>query len=82
MTEKEKMLAGKLYNANYDENLIKERLKAQDLCKEYNDLKPSEIEKRIEMINKIFGKVGKILLWNRTFGVIMDIIFRLEITFI
>lgn len=59
MTEKEKMLTGELYNANYDENLIKERLKAQNLCKEYNDLKPSEIEKRREMINKIFGKVGK-----------------------
>lgn len=59
MTEKEKMLAGELYNANYDEDLIKERAKAQDLCKEYNDLKPSEVEKRVEMINKIFGKVGK-----------------------
>ena len=26
MTEKEKMLAGEIYNANYDEELIKERI--------------------------------------------------------
>ena len=29
MFEKEKMLAGKLYNANYDEELIKERNKVK-----------------------------------------------------
>ena len=31
MTEKEKMLAGKLYDANYDKELIKERYKAKDI---------------------------------------------------
>ena len=40
MTEKQKMLAGELYNANHDESLIMERFKAQDLCKEYNNIKP------------------------------------------
>ena len=30
MTEKEKMLAGELYDANYNENLIKERYLAKD----------------------------------------------------
>jgi maltose O-acetyltransferase len=58
MTEKQKMLAGELYNANHDESLIMERFKAQDLCKEYNNIKPSNIEKRIEMIKRIFGKCG------------------------
>ena len=32
MTEKEKMLAGELYNANYDENLINERNLAKEKC--------------------------------------------------
>ena len=46
MFEKEKMLAGKLYNANYDEELIKERMNVKDKCFEYNNKKPSNIEDR------------------------------------
>ena len=47
MTEKEKMLAGLIYDANYDEELLKERMKAKDLCFEYNYLvKPSEVKKQ------------------------------------
>lgn len=42
MTEKEKMLAGELYDANYNKDLIKEREKVKDLCYEYNQLKPSK----------------------------------------
>ncbi len=30
MTEKEKMLAGEIYNANYYEELIKERIEVKD----------------------------------------------------
>ena len=55
MTEKEKMLAGLIYDANYDEELLKERVKAKDLCFEYNySVKPSEIEKQNEILKKIF----------------------------
>ena len=32
MSEKDKMLAGELYDANYDKELIKERLKIKDMC--------------------------------------------------
>ena len=32
MTEKEKMLAGMIYDANYDKELIEERKIAKDLC--------------------------------------------------
>jgi len=57
MTEKEKMLAGLIYDANYDEELLKERVKAKDLCFEYNySVKPSEIEKQNEILKKLFGK--------------------------
>lgn len=38
MTEKEKMLAGLLYDANYNESLMEERLKCKDLCYEFNQL--------------------------------------------
>ena len=43
MNEKEKMLVGELYDANYNEDLIKERYIAKDKCYEYNQLKPSNI---------------------------------------
>lgn len=59
MSEKEKMLAGELYDANYNDELEKERLKAKDLCYEYNNIMPSDLEKREELIKKIIGKVDK-----------------------
>lgn len=40
MSEKDKMLAGELYDANYDKALIEDRYKAKDICFEYNNLKP------------------------------------------
>ena len=55
-TEREKMLAGEIYDANYDEELLSERLKAKDICFEYNNLKPSELEKRTELLKKLIGK--------------------------
>ena len=56
MFEKEKMLAGKLYNANYDEELIKERMNVKDKCFEYNNIKPSNIEDRTKLMKEILGK--------------------------
>lgn len=56
MTEKEKMLAGELYDANYNKELQEERIKAKDLCFEYNNLKPSQVEERKDLMKKILGK--------------------------
>ncbi len=56
MTEKEKMLAEMLYDANNDKNLIKERLLCKDICYEYNNLKPSAIEAQKSLIKKLLGK--------------------------
>lgn len=67
MTEKEKMLSGKIYNANYDEELIKERTNTQDLCYEYNQLKPSHFEARKELLLKILGKIEKTFLIEQPF---------------
>ena len=59
MTEKEKRARGELYDANYDKELLKEMEKTKELCYEYNNLKPTEIEKKDELIKKILGKTGK-----------------------
>ena len=67
MTEKEKMLLGKIYNANYDKELLKEREIAQDLCFEYNNIRPSNFEKRKELIKKMLGKTKENFLIEQPF---------------
>ena len=46
MTEKEKMLNQKMYDANYDKELIEERKKAKELCFQFNNTHPSDDEKQ------------------------------------
>lgn len=58
MSEKEKMLAGELYDANYNEDLIKERYITMDKCYEYNKLKPSNVVEKTNAIKNLFGKTG------------------------
>lgn len=55
MSEKEKMLAGELYDANYNEELIKDRFIVKDKCFEYNNIKPSDLEKRKSLMKQILG---------------------------
>lgn len=59
MTEKEKMIKGELYNADFDEELIAERTKAKDICFELNNTKPSDIKQRNELIKTLLGKTGE-----------------------
>ena len=56
MNEKEKMLAGELYDANYDEGLIKERYWVKDKCYDYNQLKPSNHKEKEKIIKEIFKR--------------------------
>lgn len=53
MSEKDKMLAGEIYDANYDKDLFELRVKAKELCYDYNNLRPSEIQKKREVIEKL-----------------------------
>ena len=53
MTEKEKMLAGEIYDANFDKDLIRERMRTQDMCFKYNSVRPSNIKKRQFIMRKI-----------------------------
>ena len=59
MTEKEKMLAGLLYDANNDRNLIKERLVCKDKIFNYNRLRPSDLMFRKTLLLEILGKTGE-----------------------
>lgn len=58
ISEKQKMLAGKLYNA-LDPQLVEERRRARDLIKELNDSRDGEQEKRAEIISQLFASVGR-----------------------
>lgn len=59
MTEKEKCARGVLYDANYDSELIRERLLCQDLCFSFNNLRPSEVSAKAEIIKNLFAKTGE-----------------------
>ena len=59
MTENEKMLAGEIYNANYDQELFEDRNRIKDLCYEHNMLRPSNIEERQKLIKQIVKKTGE-----------------------
>ena len=58
MTEKEKMLNGKLYMPENDEVLFNERIKCKTLCYQFNNLSPDKLDERKELIKKIIGKTG------------------------
>lgn len=49
MTEREKMELGMWYDANNDEELLKQRVLAKDLCFDLDHIKPSSYEKRLEI---------------------------------
>lgn len=56
MSEKEKMLNGLIYDANYDQELIQERTICKNLCHKYNNLDYNNIKEKKEIIRKLFGK--------------------------
>ena len=78
MTEKEKMLAGMIYDANNDSALIEERLKCKELCRDYNDLRPCQTVERETLLREILGEVKEGYLSNSPFIAIMDITFASE----
>ena len=59
MTEKEKMIKGLLYDANYDKKLEEERVKCKKLCQIYNNIEIDDFDKRKKMIKRIIGKTGE-----------------------
>ena len=59
MTEKEKRDAGLEYDANYDEELLKERDIAKEYCYDYNQLRPSDHESQRALLKKLLGSIGE-----------------------
>ena len=59
MTEKEKMLSQKLYNANYDVNILNDRTQCKIKCQAYNQLPIDDIEARQKAIKELFAKTGE-----------------------
>lgn len=59
MNEKQKRDKGEFYDPASDEQLMKELIRAKDLCFKYNALSPIEDEKRNQIIKDLFGKTGK-----------------------
>lgn len=57
MREWEKAQEGYLYDANYDEDIVKMRCKCSDLCYDFNNLRPSDTEKQNELLHKIIGNI-------------------------
>ena len=57
LTEREKMLAGELYNA-LDPELVQERDHARDLCQALNVTREVDRELRRRLLLEIFGKGG------------------------
>lgn len=54
-SELEKMYRGEWYDANNDPQIIEMRIKAKDLCFDLDYLKPSEMEKRKDVITQLLG---------------------------
>lgn len=67
MTEKEKRNLGLLYNANYDQEILTEISSCNDLCHEFNQIKPSDRKAQYEILKKIFSKMGKDVVVNTPF---------------
>ena len=76
MKEKEKMKQGLLYDANYDDELLKDRISCKEQCFQYNQLRPSQIEEQEQLIRSLFKKTGKPFVLQHRFGVIMAIILK------
>lgn len=58
MTEKEKMLAGLLYDAAFDQTLCKERIAAKELCQRFNQLSPSDEQQQLDIMQRLLGKTN------------------------
>lgn len=56
MLEKEKMLAGMLYNATKETSLTEERQDCKELTWQFNSLNPKKMDEKKALLKKLFGK--------------------------
>ncbi len=58
MTMKDKLHTGELYLPN-DESIMKDQLKRLDRLYDFNRTRPTELEKRSEMLKEMFAEIGE-----------------------
>lgn len=58
MTEQERMLAGRLYNAG-DPELTAARDRAKRLCWRYNQTDPADYAGRTDLLRELLGQLGE-----------------------
>ena len=58
MTEKEKMFSGELYLPG-DEEIMKEQLECLDKLYDFNQTRPTELDKREKMLKEMFAEIGE-----------------------
>ena len=58
MTPKERMHSGDLYDPG-DEEIMTEQLSYLDLLYDYNQTRPTEMEKRTALLKKMFAEIGE-----------------------
>jgi galactoside O-acetyltransferase len=58
MTEREKMNAGIIYDPG-DKEIVEEQVQCQEKLYDYNMTRPSEGEKRTQLLKKMFGSIGE-----------------------
>jgi acetyltransferase-like isoleucine patch superfamily enzyme len=58
MTQRERIASGKLFT-DMSEGLPEERLRAKERMYDFNHTRPTEIEKRHELMKEMFGAVGE-----------------------
>ena len=55
LNEKEKAAAGLLYDANYDPQLLQERMRAKDLCLDYNLTRSTQKDERLRLLHTLLA---------------------------
>ena len=58
MTAKEKMLSGELYLPN-DKDIMKEQIACLDRLYDFNQTRPTELDKREKMLGEMFAEIGE-----------------------
>lgn len=59
--------SGRIFNANYDEEILADISRCSDLCHEFNQIKPSDRNAQSKILKKIFGKMGDQVFVNTPF---------------
>ncbi|WOE42850.1 maltose acetyltransferase domain-containing protein [Acinetobacter chinensis] len=61
MNEIQKAAAGLLYDANFDPEILKMRLKTKQTLFEFNQTPPEKQEERNSILKSLFGKLAAVL---------------------